>query len=78
MLDLLVGALLLISAGFIAAGYYVPPQWLVALVWLGLGLRTFGRGLSKQLAERDDRQFGKTIEEYRNYKRDLKGREQGE
>jgi len=70
MIDLLFGGLIIITAGFIAAEVYAPPFWLVALVWLGLGLRMFARGLR----DREDRQFGRTIEQYRDYKADLRER----
>ncbi len=70
MLDLLLGGVVICSAGLIAAGYYTPPSWTVALLCLSIGVRLFARGL----ADREDRRFGRTIDQYRAYKKDLRDR----
>ncbi len=51
MIELLIGGVMIVSAGFLAAGYYVPPDWLVALMWLAVGLRLFAVGLMKGVKE---------------------------
>ena len=73
MLDLLAGGFMVVNAGLIAAGVFHPDNLTVAIVYLAIGLSLFTRGLVGM--EKPKREpFGKTIDEYRAYKKHLRDR----